>query len=602
MNLSNSNSPSEKSLNFSNEKNQNSSDISSYKSSIIKNSNSNSSNNESNPKAFKISFNNENIFFPYNPYNFQKQSIIEILTALNSNKKTILYESATGTGKTQTLLTALLYQANKLNKKVLYFTRTICQMKQVLKEADKCYYKKIGVNLSSRRRLCLNKDVLKKDKDKDLNKKCRKLVSNFFDKKTKKIELEEELSPFLKFSEDFKDPQIKKIQEELSKFQICNFYEGSKYHAHSLKKEKNYNIEDFREIGKKNNHCPFYLSRNLIDKSNLIVLSYQYLLNPFNRIAIKDYIAGNYVIFDEAHNISNNLENISSQKFDFKILKFSILEKIREELNKKEEIYFLNQFEKLISQIVLVYEDWKNKFKFQQFIDGRKIKDLLCFENCNFSLLTNLGLIFRKNETIESFLLTYKYLFQIFSSEKEKLNFFYIYIEDNIMNIICLSPSVEFSNISNLGAEALILTSGNLRPFSNLEKRLDFKFDFKYFTQMDELNIRKTIKIMRLNNLFFYNDRQEIDFTYKNQNNRSVIINLLKFIMNLKNPKTGGILIFLPSYKFLNRIKSIYNFNFEFRRNNIFFEERNDIDLLKNFFRKSKSEQVILFSFPGKIF
>ena len=63
-------------------------------------------------------FNGEKIYFPFEPYQIQKDSIKKIISTLNNNKKkkNLAYESATGTCKTQTLLTAVLYKIKKENE------------------------------------------------------------------------------------------------------------------------------------------------------------------------------------------------------------------------------------------------------------------------------------------------------------------------------------------------------------------------------------------------------------------------------------------------------------------------------------------------------
>jgi len=61
-----------------------------------------------------------------------------------------------------------------------------------------------------------------------------------------------------------------------------------------------------KQYGQENIYCPYFLSKKLIEKANIIVYNYLYMLDP----NIKDNIPfelkqNTVVIFDEAHNIDN---------------------------------------------------------------------------------------------------------------------------------------------------------------------------------------------------------------------------------------------------------------------------------------------------------
>lgn len=71
---------------------------------------------------------------PFKPYPYQVESVYQIANAILNERKTLMFESPTGTGKTQTILTTLLgHLKNKkvpktTKHKILYFTRTLSQM------------------------------------------------------------------------------------------------------------------------------------------------------------------------------------------------------------------------------------------------------------------------------------------------------------------------------------------------------------------------------------------------------------------------------------------------------------------------------------------
>ena len=130
------------------------------------------------------------------------------------------------------------------------------------------------------------------------------------------------------------DKEIEKLIKDIKNLSICNYYRNSKEEGESLM-DYNYNIEDLKKIGKNKNKCPFFMSRGLIEKSILIVLSYNYLINPIIKTTIVDDLANNYVVFDEAHNICSKLEDEASLKIKLSLIK-KMINILKETISKKE--------------------------------------------------------------------------------------------------------------------------------------------------------------------------------------------------------------------------------------------------------------------------
>ncbi|CAJ1953104.1 unnamed protein product [Sphenostylis stenocarpa] len=63
---------------------------------------------------------------------------------------------------------------------------------------------------------------------------------------------------------------------------------------------------DLRVFGKEKGWCPYYLARHMVQFANVVVYSYQYLLDPkVAGIISKEMQKESVVVFDEAHNIDN---------------------------------------------------------------------------------------------------------------------------------------------------------------------------------------------------------------------------------------------------------------------------------------------------------
>lgn len=64
--------------------------------------------------------------------------------------------------------------------------------------------------------------------------------------------------------------------------------------------------QDLRAFGKEKGWCPYFLARHMVQFANVVVYSYQYLLDPkVAGIISKEMQRESVVVFDEAHNIDN---------------------------------------------------------------------------------------------------------------------------------------------------------------------------------------------------------------------------------------------------------------------------------------------------------
>lgn len=101
--------------------------------------------------------------------------------------------------------------------------------------------------------------------------------------------------------------------EELKSEHKCCFYENMESNKPELETNIT-DIEDLRHIGKEQEICPYYFSRELAARSKVIFMPYNYILDPFIReTALKEVNLENaIVLIDEAHNVESVCENAAS--------------------------------------------------------------------------------------------------------------------------------------------------------------------------------------------------------------------------------------------------------------------------------------------------
>uniref|UniRef100_A0A914XD34 DNA helicase n=2 Tax=Plectus sambesii TaxID=2011161 RepID=A0A914XD34_9BILA len=240
--------------------------------------------------------------FPFEPYKCQLAYMERVIQCLNQGTNAAL-ESPTGTGKTLSLLCSTLawLQARKEKlrpdwtqqggvvtsdmidrlslPRILYASRTHSQLAQVVREVNKTNYKylKIAV-MGSRDQLCINETVCKEPNNVIKANMCRSLVS------ARKCRYYNEYDKNAFLTTDQRYTEEGKVLD----------------------------IEDIVSVGRKIGECPFYRSRSMFDTADLILLPYNYILDPRVRRANKIELKGSIVIFDEAHNLEQICEESAS--------------------------------------------------------------------------------------------------------------------------------------------------------------------------------------------------------------------------------------------------------------------------------------------------
>jgi len=232
--------------------------------------------------------------FPYDSIYPEQVRYMHSLKRAIDNKGQGLLEMPTGTGKTVSVfsLVCAYQRARPEMGKLVFCTRTVPEMTKALRELavvndyqDSVFNvprKFLAIGLSARKNLCVNAAVAGLADAEAINGKCRSLV----------------------FS-DIEDAG-------------CSFYRKYK-ELENMEISGVFTIDDLKTLGIQQGWCPYYASRKFLAKADVVVFSYQYLLDArvsasapiFGPDFAKKAVASAgvnqqdpaVVVFDEAHNI-----------------------------------------------------------------------------------------------------------------------------------------------------------------------------------------------------------------------------------------------------------------------------------------------------------
>lgn len=186
---------------------------------------------------------------------------------------------------------------------IIYCSRTHSQLTQVIKELKSTSYKPKVCVIGSRTQMCINEKLVE-DSNKNnriLDIRCRAMV----------------------------------------KKSLCPYYEPSK----TLHDPENriMDIEDIVSFCKAKGACPYHYSRSddIQTSCDIILLPYNYLVDPTIRKSLKIEWNNSIIIFDEAHNLESVCCDAAS--YDFKLSTIAAivddLDRCKSKYEEEKEIY-----------------------------------------------------------------------------------------------------------------------------------------------------------------------------------------------------------------------------------------------------------------------
>ncbi|KAG0439549.1 Fanconi anemia group J like protein [Dictyocoela muelleri] len=496
----------------------------------------------------KIKIENHTIEIPYNPYKSQLISIKTIINAITTQKNAII-ESPTGTGKSLSIICGALSPIN--NSTIYICSRTHKQLDQLVQQLKKSEYRPNISIYSSRAFSCIHPKLIRVP---DKNLACKDLI----------------------------------------KMNQCVYYSNKDKLAKHMDSfvDKVFDIEDLCNEGKKLLGCPYYASTKIAEKAKVIFAPYNYLIDPNIRKSMAISLKNAVVIIDEAHNIDDVCRSAGSCEINTKLLDILLSEIVsvlrKGQCKSKTQIMdFVNFFKMINNEIKDI--DQKNLKKNIIKTETSKVNDLKStLLNKNNRRLE----ITKKGDEILSFLenmgITPDYLKNIRSSlttintnNEMSITFLQnveniVFVIENIfrlsksycmhlirkgtsgkklitvdfdLNFYLMDASVIFKPFSDK-CNSVILLSGTLTPFENVKSELGV--DFPYSVTAPHVISEKNLFVRRIVG-------EEFLGTYNFNNTDSYLKEIVNVVVKVARTVNGGVLVFVPSYSFIDNLKRVIN-------------------------------------------
>lgn len=492
------------------------------------------------------------------------------------------------------------------NPRILYSSRTHSQLNQFAGQLTMTHFDSSldGIEerikylpMGSRKQLCIHPKISQLQNPESVNEACREL-----NKEGAKCE-------YL---------QNSKHKDLLSQF---NDYSLTKIH----------DIEELYNLGEELNICPYYSIRSNTQRTEIVSLPYQMLLEKSTRGILNLNIKNCIVIIDEAHNLLDIINGMNSVELSNKELNIIIksLKIYLGKFNKRLNVGNRINLTKLIKICQLLSSFIDSEAKADNIKSGVDI-------NINDVFIGNTGDLFNIHK-IDSYLSKSKIAFKIesyfdsteghFKSSSSpllfKLNKFFKCVSnpsnegkffwDNSdksnpsIKYMMLDPSEIFRPLIE-ECRCVLLCGGTMEPMSDFKNYL-----FPYIPDSDittfscnHIIAENNLKVIPISTF----NSTPLNFLFKNRMNDSMIINLGLCLIKLVNSIPNGIVIFFPSYKYLELVvtkwkeQNIYQ-KIEALKDQIFTETKSSNttdELLTNYCDKVLQKDgngAVLFSVVG---
>eukprot|EP00158_Paraphelidium_tribonemae_P007203 Partr_v1_DN28152_c0_g1_i2_m55324 putative helicase 1 len=520
--------------------------------------------------------------FPYAAYDCQLDFMRGVVSALQG-KENALLESPTGTGKTCSLLCSSLawleaykalktiYSCNSGHEiamlikdepmvpslmksvsnhidsedfindplpRIYYASRTHSQLTQVVRELQNTAYKDVNICvLGSREQMCIEKSVRELSSNSARTAVCRSLVSQ----------------------------------------KRCQPYTTVQSVKHLTDSFRSLDMEELVKFGQRHTACPYYLSRELQAKADIIFVPYNYLIDPTSRASQHIDLKNSIIIFDEAH----NLESICSEATSFEITPLDIatsieeldsckstasesdvpsarIEVIKLLLLKFEEVMdALEMSAPLIMPGTFIFElfgkcnvRFSNSSSLIQWIDSVTMhigSEFSVKRNQNLALrkmLSALRTIFNPQNELKQneFAANYKVYIEDYKPPKTGVSMWNAR-KGRTVSMWCFSSGVAMNELMEKGCRSVILTSGTLSPLNSFAAEMNLPFH----------HVVENPHVIHDSQIFVGvvprgPSGHVLNSSFKNRDLAAYKTDLGNVLVNFCRVIPDGVLVFFPSY------------------------------------------------------
>ncbi|CAH9066220.1 unnamed protein product [Cuscuta epithymum] len=523
--------------------------------------------------------------FPFEAYDCQLVYMEKVIQSLQ-NKCNALLESPTGTGKTLCLLCATLawrkslgsFSVRKCERKrqsggcqemgdncsvsqsessklpaIIYTSRTHSQIKQVINELKRTNYRPKMVVLGSREQLCIHEEVSLL-RGKIQNNACHLLCK----RKAKKYCAHfPRVTEFVKRNPTFGDEPI--------------------------------DIEDLVNIGRRNGTCPYYLSRELHMDVDILFAPYNYLIDRENRRSLGIEWSNSILIFDEAHNLESLCADAASFDMPAGLLTACISEAkncvdlsiARREMSSDKSCNpdnfailraLLLKLEKKIADIPIGSKELgftkPGPYIFELLADlniTHQTANMLIDTIEESIVLLQEGVTDKEGVHMQHCRLESigEYLRMIFrGAGNPHAKYYRVHVQEvegsghdaykdkasRMLSWWCFNPGIAMEEFSKWGIGSIILTSGTLSPLDSFadELKLEFPIRLENPHVISEDQVWAGVVPVGPSGYPF-------NSSYRSRNSIQYKIDLGNAIVNFARIVPDGLLVFFPSYYFLDQ-------------------------------------------------
>ncbi|KAI1802526.1 DNA repair helicase [Daldinia bambusicola] len=414
--------------------------------------------------------------------------------------------------------------------------------------------------LSSRQRLCINPAVSRLGSLPAINDRCTELQQSKSKDKCQFVPNADNLS----LTHQFRDSALATLPD----------------------------IEDLFELGKKLQVCPYYASRTAVPSAEIITLPYPLLLQKTARDALGIKLEGNVVIIDEAHNIMDAVANVYASEISLNELKRArqmlgvYVKKFGKKL-KGENRVMVAQVAKVVDGLRVWLEgaaeiksdqgivdpnallrskgiDQINMYKLIQYIQDSKlaykIEGYVAHAESQGGSEGNTSSTIRSTPVLHGLL---SFLVSLNNLSSEGRIFYHKVSKDDIkLSYLLLSPTHAFSSIAS-SARAVILAGGTMSPFEDYTAHLFPDLAQSKITTLSCGHVipSSNLCVWTLSSPRPKSDTKgvEFEFSFQKRSDKSMIYELGTAILNICTVVPDGVVIFFPSYGYLDEVVSVWS-------------------------------------------